>query len=93
MKIAHEIKLEQTQKLVITPELQQAITLLQLSALELTQYLEEELMINPVLELTEGDEDEGEGREEKPEQEREKGIDWDEYFQEQIEGDRPYVKK
>ena len=93
VKIAHEIKLEQTQKLVITPELQQAITLLQLSALELSQYLEEELMINPVLELTEGDEDEGVDREEKPEQEREKGIDWDEYFQEQIESDRPYVKK
>ncbi len=97
MKIAHEIKLEQTQKLVITPELQQAITLLQLSALELSQYLEEELMINPVLELAE-EEEEGEAKEEKAEAEgqepeKEKGVDWEEYFQEQIEGEKPYVRK
>ena len=94
MKIAHEIKLEQTQKLVITPELQQAITLLQLSSLELSQYLEEELMVNPVLELAE-EEGEGEVREEKADSEpdKDKGIDWDEYFQEQIESDRPYVRK
>ncbi len=93
MKIAHEIKLEQTQKLVITPELQQAITLLQLSALELTQYLEEELMVNPVLELSEGDGEEAAEKDEAPEDEREKDIDWEAYFQEQIESERPYVKK
>ena len=79
MRIAHEIKLEQTQKLVITPELQQAITLLQLSSQELSQYLEEELMVNPVLEVKEGDA--AEGQEEKPEQEeKDREIDWDEYF-------------
>jgi RNA polymerase sigma-54 factor len=101
VRIAHEIKLEQTQKLVITPELQQAITLLQLSALELSQYLEEELMINPVLEVSEGegeeiDPKEAEAEKEKEkekEKDKEKEIDWDEYFQEQMDSDRPYVKR
>ncbi len=44
------------QSLVVTPQLQQAIKLLQLSRLELTQLVQQELMENPVLE--EEDEDE-----------------------------------
>ncbi|MBI4723473.1 MAG: hypothetical protein HY765_00095, partial [Rhodomicrobium sp.] len=39
----------QTQKLVITPQLRQAIKLLQLSALELQSYIENEIRENPLL--------------------------------------------
>ena len=43
------------QGLVMTPQLQQAIKLLQLSNLELTEYVEGELQENPMLERDEGD--------------------------------------
>lgn len=46
------------QKLVITPQLQQAIKLLQLSHMELMEVLQEELLENPVLEIQDV-EDEG----------------------------------
>ncbi len=95
MRISNEIKLTQTQKLVMTPELQQAITLLQFSALELSSYLENELMENPVLELDTLDPNE-EKKPEKEEQEdkenqeerEDKEVDWDEYFQEQSPAER-----
>ncbi|MBI2091472.1 MAG: RNA polymerase sigma-54 factor, partial [Deltaproteobacteria bacterium] len=45
-----------SQSLVVTPQLQQAIKLLQLSRMELTTLIQRELMENPVLE--EEDEDE-----------------------------------
>jgi RNA polymerase sigma-54 factor len=44
----------QTQKLVITPQLRQAIKLLQLSALELQSYIENEIRENPLLSVEEG---------------------------------------
>lgn len=46
--------LEQSQKLIMTPELKQAITVLTLPALELTNYIQQQLEENPVLELPEG---------------------------------------
>ncbi len=53
MKIDYNLKLEQTQKLIITPELKLAITLLQYSSLELIDHIQEELLDNPVLEIQE----------------------------------------
>lgn len=47
------VKVEQVQKLVMTPELRQAIMVLQLSTLELNQYIEQQLAENPLLELDE----------------------------------------
>jgi len=44
------LALRQTQRLVMTPMLQQAIHLLQLSTLELQEVLQKELTENPVLE-------------------------------------------
>src|SRR5699024_6113309 len=44
--------LEQVQKLVMTPELRQAIQLLQFTSLELNEYLEKQMEENPLLELT-----------------------------------------
>jgi RNA polymerase sigma-54 factor len=50
MALSPRLDLRQTQSLVITPQLQQAIKLLQLSALELNEYIEQELESNPLLE-------------------------------------------
>ena len=55
MEIKPEIHLKQTQKLVMTPALQQAIKLLQLSNIELTERIEQELEENPALEIDERD--------------------------------------
>ena len=49
------LELRQTQRLspVLTQQLQQAIKLLQLSKLELTEAIEQEMKENPILEVTE----------------------------------------
>lgn len=66
-------------------ELQQAIALLQLSAMELQDYIQEEMMNNPVLEIQEKEESDFDagntGADELPESPRENGsFDWEEYF-------------
>lgn len=48
-----ELRQGQTQSLVMTPQLQQAIKLLQMSNLELAEYVEAELERNPLLEKSE----------------------------------------
>ena len=48
MEMKQQLKL--TQQLVMTPQLQQAIKLLQMSRFELTEMVQEELLENPVLE-------------------------------------------
>ena len=53
MQIKPELNLKQTQKLVMTPQLQQAIKMLQLSTIELQNAIEQELMENPALEVDE----------------------------------------
>lgn len=50
MALSAKLELRQSQSLVITPQLQQAIKLLQLSNLELEAYIERELEQNPLLE-------------------------------------------
>ena len=47
------LELRQGQSLVMTPQLQQAIKLLQLSSVELREYVEDELSENPMLERAE----------------------------------------
>src|SRR5205814_7570943 len=54
MAITQRLELRQGQALVMTPQLQQAIKLLQLSNLELTAYVAQELERNPLLERDEG---------------------------------------
>jgi len=67
MSLAPRLDLRQSQSLVMTPQLQQAIKLLQLSNIELTAYVEEELQRNPLLERgqTEASEAEGSARAER----------------------------
>ncbi|NLG80079.1 MAG: RNA polymerase factor sigma-54 [Firmicutes bacterium] len=55
MRMGYEMSLKQVQKLVITPELRQAITVLQLPWMELQEYIETEMLENPVLELADAD--------------------------------------
>ncbi|HXI86278.1 MAG TPA: RNA polymerase factor sigma-54 [Parvularculaceae bacterium] len=50
MALAPKLEFRQSQQLVMTPQLQQAIKLLQLSNLELSAYVEEQLEQNPFLE-------------------------------------------
>lgn len=51
VRLSYDINLEQQQKLIITPELRQAIAVLQMSSLELGEYLDRELQENPFLEV------------------------------------------
>lgn len=50
MALVPRLDLRQVQSLVMTPQLQQAIKLLQMSSLELAQFVEQELERNPLLE-------------------------------------------
>ncbi len=90
MQTGYSLHLEQTQKLIMTPELRQAITVLQLSSLELSAYIERQLQENPMLELREDEADRGldpvaggESGEsgESGEEKKEYDMDWEEYFQ------------
>lgn len=51
MRLEHSLKLEQTQKLIMTQELRQAIQLLQYNSLELNEYIKEQIEENPMLEM------------------------------------------
>ena len=53
MALTHRLELRQGHSLIMTPQLQQAIKLLQLSNLELAEYVETELEKNPLLERDE----------------------------------------
>ncbi len=57
MALAPRLEFRQSQQLVMTPQLQQAIKLLQLSNLELAEFVEEQLEENPFLERSEATED------------------------------------
>ena len=59
MALGPRIDLRQSQSLVMTPQLQQAIKLLALSNVEIEAFIAEELAKNPLLEATSSD-DEGE---------------------------------
>lgn len=83
------LHLEQSQKLIMTPELRQAITVLQMSSLELTEYVEEQVLENPLLEVREHDQEQERSEEAgtAPEEispsteKKEFDVDWEEYFQ------------
>ncbi len=53
MALEQKLRLKLSQRLVMTPSLQQAIKLLQLSRLELEETLSQEIMENPMLEVEE----------------------------------------
>ena len=49
-----DINISQSQKLIITQEMRQAIEILQMTATELNNLIEKETMENPVLDFREG---------------------------------------
>src|SRR6201995_230962 len=66
MALGQRLEIRQGQGLVMTPQLQQAIKLLQLSNVELAEYCEQELERNPILERDDR-EHAGDGEREAPE--------------------------
>ncbi len=72
MALSHRLELRQGQSLVMTPQLLQAIKLLQLSSLDLIAYVEAELERNPLLERADSESEEspavadGEGPRQEP---------------------------
>ena len=56
MGLGPGLSIRQTQSLVLTPQLAQAIKLLQLSNLDLAAYVDAELERNPLLDRAEGEE-------------------------------------
>ena len=49
MKINQQLKIKQNQSIVMTPQLQQAIKLLQLTNIELAEYVENAKLENPFI--------------------------------------------
>ena len=63
MALSQRLEFRQTQALVMTPQLMQAIKLLQLSSLDLAAYVEGELERNPLLERAEAEDNQAQGAE------------------------------
>ncbi len=70
MAIKMSQSLKQTQSLMMTPQLQQAIKLLTLTHLEMTNVIAEEMVENPMLEEHDGTSNDSETRETKEKEER-----------------------
>ncbi len=101
VRIGYDLTIEQTQKLVMTPELIQAIQILQFNTQELDSYVQEQLLTNPVLEQgpasAEGPPDQqGTGRDgadasaEQGGSDGDMDIDWKEYLKERQYDDISY---
>lgn len=76
MKLGYNLNLEQTQKLMMTTELRQAIEILQLNSIELRDYMTRELEENPMLEPDSSSNLNEEAK-------LENNIDWKEYIKSQ----------
>ena len=79
MEIRQRLELRQQHRLIMTPQLMQAMHILQLPILELKTLLQEELTNNPLLQ--EQIDDEKQKDEEKNEEPEELDSKWDEYLQ------------
>lgn len=75
VKLGYNLTMQQKQSLVMTPELVQAIKILQLNTLELEAYTKEQIIENPVLEVEEPTEEEREKYEKLKQQLQEYGRD------------------
>jgi RNA polymerase sigma-54 factor len=83
MQMGYGLFQEQSLKLVMTPELRQAITILQLSALDLVEYLNQQMNENPVIEPL--DNEPNSHAEVPPERNGPAEMDWKEYFRDHQE--------
>jgi len=80
LKLGYDLTLEQSQKLIMTPELRQAIQMLQYTSLELNAYIKQEMEVNPLLEWEKLPEEVHEVTENESKLE-ESDIDWKEYLE------------
>lgn len=55
-----DLSIKQTQKLVLTPQMEQSLAILQMSAQELEQCIEDEILSNPMLDYEETEQENGE---------------------------------
>jgi len=78
MELGYNLTLKQEQKLKMTPELRQAIELLQFTSLELDEYLEDQIEKNPLLEMEELKDNQENVEEQSKENEE---IDWEEVIE------------
>ncbi len=78
MELGYNLTLKQEQKLIMTPELRQAIELLQFTSLELDEYLEGQIEKNPLLEMEELKDSQENVEEQSKENEE---IDWKEVIE------------
>lgn len=69
-----DLNLVQSQKLILTPQVKQALEILRMNGQELIEYIEEQLEINPVLEV----DDENELTEQEEYALEDEGDDWEE---------------
>jgi RNA polymerase sigma-54 factor len=99
IRLGYDLTIEQTQKLVMTPELIQAIQILQFNTQELDSYVQEQLLTNPVLEQgaasasesQDAQDNSGSTAESSIEQSgSEPDIDWKEYLKERQYDDISY---
>lgn len=95
VRLGYGLNLEQSQKLIMTPELRQAIALLQLNALELAAYVDQQMLENPLLEVQEEEAESKEPAEDGALRElneeadlpvSDSELDWQEYFQDTDKG-------
>ena len=92
MAISQKLHTKLVQKLILTPSLQQAIKLLPMSTLELSELLNQEMVENPMLEEVPTEELQpveaaAEKQEEKKDKDKEKGDTWDDQDYEYFFGD------
>lgn len=86
LELRSNLQLKQTQKLVMTPKLQQALKILQASTLQLEQIIRQELDANPVLEEVQ-EEDYDDEYEEEMEEEEDEIEELDELLEDPFESD------
>ena len=79
IKLGFDLTIEQSQKLVMTPELIQAIQILQFNTQELDAFVQEQLLVNPVLEQDQEKETPENASEGRSGEEEEK-LDWKEFI-------------
>ena len=103
IRLGYDLTIEQAQKLVMTPELIQAIQILQFNTQELDSYVQEQLLVNPVLESSTSEQTDnrhddgnaGEFSEEHRDQKdsitsKDDEFDWKEYIKERQYDDISY---
>src|ERR1700727_1539188 len=89
MALTQRLEFRQSQSLVMTPQLMQAIKLLQLSNLDLSAFVEEELERNPLLERSNDTAEPPLAGEPAPEQRAQSSGADDSIYGEEPGGDRP----